>query len=179
MTHISSADAVTVDEVLSHLMTRSMVPSPLGSMLARMRDGVTGGTHSPVAVSDSMHRRLLSQAAVLRCVEALVGVERFGNSFCKRLRDAAKETGHGEGYVVVAVMRAYQQWSNLSVERAYAAVAHWAHMEENQPDDETADKLAESFRIGKRSAVRARAKGLEAECRMMLTSWVKDWNRKR
>jgi hypothetical protein len=178
--HLASATAVTLDDVLSHLTTRSMVPSPLGAMLAMMRDGVSGGRGSPSEISDRQHQRMLSQAAIIRCVEGVLAVDRFDADFQKDLHNAASATGRGEGYIVVSVMRAFQQWSLISTERAYAAVWCWLQRESGSQGhgDPTADRLAELFRLDQAKNARGRAKGLEQDCRTILGAWVSSWNKK-
>lgn len=178
--HMGKEGGITVDEVLSHLMTRSVVPSPLGAMLARLKDGVSGGTSSPSAVTDRKVEHMLSQAAVFRCVDALMAEDVVSDSFKRDLRKAAAATKNPEGYVVIAVMRAYQERALFSIERGLAEVFCWMKRAAGSEghDDTTADRLAELFRLGQAKNARSQAKALEADCRDALTSWVKGWNRR-
>lgn len=179
-THLTQTK-VTLNDVLEHLSSVTQTPSSFGSQLERARDGTTGAADY-VLSKEKAEMRLLANAAVIRCVDALSAMPnifRTGEA-CNDIRKFAVRAGMREGAAVIAVMRSYQPWDTLSKERGLAAVYEWARsrnpmLKPADPAGETT--VAQAFRVGKAKRARTVAVLLLADAEVALSAWVERWNR--
>ncbi len=171
---------VALNDVLEHLSSETMVGSSFGAQLERARDGTTGGGDYAQA-RGAVEERLLSRAAVLRCVDGLqeaVCLSRHGEA-CVDVRRFAVRVKMGEGAAVVAVLRAYQPWATSSSERGLVAVYEWmrAHSATLPALDIGSEASpAQAFRIGRCKRQRALAAAILADAEVALHAWVESWN---
>ena len=185
---LTAVGAVTVDDVLYYLMSRTVVPSALGAQLDRMRSGQSGspgsGNAAKAAASDDAVRRemqMLRQAAIYKCVADLEAVTSVDFEPCPDMHKFARQARMNDGQAVVGLLRAYQTRSSQSEQRALADTAVW--MLSKAPNAELTEHdesvLAQSFREGKQKRARGRTLRALADAQLVLARWVVRWNRKR
>lgn len=178
-THLTSR-RVALHDVLEHLASETMVSSAFGAQLERARDGTTGGGDWAMA-RGAAEERLLAQAAVIRCVDALkmmTCLNRTGEA-CVDVRRFAVRVGLPEGAAVIAVLRAYQPWATSSGERGLVAVYEWMRaLNGNLPalDIGKETSAAQAFRTGRCKRARLLAAGILADAEVAVHAWVEAWN---
>ncbi len=166
---------VSIVDVIEFL-TSSSVPSNLGIMLDKMRDG-TSGTFSNSGINNEEFK-ILSRASVLRCVDGLRKLDKVEFESCPSIRAFAKKTNSGEGALVLAVMSAYHKWYLRSQERGLVEIYRlMQRLDPSLPDpDHNEDSLSQSFRVGKTKKARDKSSKLLKDSLLVVDTWINQWN---
>jgi hypothetical protein len=163
-------------DVVEFLSSGGNVGSPLGSMLEKVRDG-TSGTFNSTGINNEEFK-IMSKAAVLRCVDGLRAVERVEFESCPSIRAFARKTNSKEGALVLSVLGAYHKWSLKSKERGLVEIYRLAQrLDPSLPDPEhDEDSLSQGFRTGKTKKARDLTAKLLRDSTVVIDGWINKWN---
>lgn len=166
---------VTYTDVVEFL-SGSSVPSPLGSMLDKIRDG-TSGIHS--SGKNNEEYRILSQAQVLRCVDNLRNIDKIEFENCPSIKAFAKKTECGEGALVLAVLGSYHRWFTKSEMRGLVEIYRLCQkLDSSLPEPYSSEvDTTQGFRTGKTKKARDLAAKLLKDSMLVIDTWVKEWNK--
>ena len=156
---------VNVQDVLEYFDSRSQVPSAnIGGVMS---------SQSPSEKQERREVRMLQGAAVLRCVDKLLGVSRLPEDWnATAIARLGRKHGLGDGEVTVAVLSCFGPWRNSWVTQGYAAVHTWrARLKEPNADA----AIAQEWREGKHADDFASARTLVDEANAVIGLWVRAW----
>lgn len=166
---------INIQDLLEYITGIGM-PSALGPMLDKIRDG-TSGTFS-VGVNHQ-ELRLLSSGQILSCIDKLRSIKRIDFEEVPDLHKFAKSTGCGEGALAISILSAYHKWSTKSSERGLVEVFRLMQsllpsLEESNHGE---DELVQAFRTGKSKTIRKKAANILADAMLVAETWIIIWNR--
>lgn len=166
---------INFSDVVEFLSSGGNVGSPLGSMLDRIRDGTTGSNTTGV---NNEEFKIMSKAAVLRCVDGLRAIDKVEFESCPSLRAFAKRTNSREGALVLSVLGAYHKWSLKSQERGLVEIYRLAQrLDPSLPDPEHDEgDLSQGFRTGKAKKARDLTSKLLNDSMIIMDAWINNWN---
>ncbi len=193
--------AVTLDEVLCHLMARTHAASTMGAQLEQARAIYHGGpAHDAWGTGGTMHVKaplqdvflaqeraeanMLDGISVSKCVDALACVKTArvlkDRPALARLQKACPDRGQGE--LVIMVLRTYEEWRLHSPEKALASV--YAFVQGLAPKvyplaEHEEETLSQAFRVGEAKKARGVASELYGDAFLVLAEFVGSWNMRR
>jgi hypothetical protein len=175
---------IRTDDVLHHLVARSAAPSSFGSQLDRMRYGISTKP-DPFRARDDAESQMLEQAGLLRCIDAFAYREEFRSSNTTNFKklekvQRASRPRHCQGTIALNVLRAYQEWSTQSQERALVAVYQYLATiapEACPPPPKNEPDLVHAFRTDKAKRCRTIAAEIYADALLALGQHLTQWNR--
>lgn len=173
---------VKIDDILHMLVSRSAAPSTFGAQLDRLRFGLQA-TPDPFRAREEVENAMLDQAVILRCMDDFVTRQEFRGNVVTALDKVQKLTRPklSQGYIALSTLRAYQEWSTQSQERALVAVYHYLASiapafvpppPKNEPD------LLLAFRTNKAKRARSKAADVYADSLLALGNHVTSWNKR-
>lgn len=173
---------VSLSDVLSFLSSDAQSPSTFGGDLERARDGIVG-IQDYVRQQAKAEEQILSRAAVIRCVDALIANSNLSDigAPCGDIRRFASKCKIRDGAAVVAVLRRYQPWATSWPESGLVAVYEWMRSQSKQlpPVDLSGESTAaQAFRVGKANRARSASAKLVADAITAISLWVERWNKK-
>lgn len=177
--------AVRIDDVLHHLVARSAAPSSMGSQLDRLRTG-TFGRPDPFRSRDEAENQIMEQAQLLRCMSDFADRLEFrtATSTFRALEKIQKRTNPklNQGYIALAVLRAYQEWGTQSEARALVAV--YAYIRSIAPDSvapppKNETDIIQAFRTGKAKRAREFSAEVYADALLALGTFLQTWNKRK
>lgn len=167
---------INIIDIIEFLTGSGNVPSPIGPMLEKVRDG-TSGTFGNSGKNNEEYR-ILAKASILRCVDGLRKIEKIDFESCPSLRAFAKKTNVIEGSLVLAVISAYHQWYLKSEERGLVEVYRLMQkLDPTLPDpSHDEESLHQSFRLGKTRKAREKSAKLLKDSLLVVDAWINKWN---
>ena len=176
---------IRLDDILHHFVARTGAPSTFGAQLDAMRVG-TASTPDPFRSRSQAEDRLLETAGILRCVAEFTGRQEFrsnGRTSFKALQKVQKAATHvmlDQGVIAHHVLRAYQEWSTSSQERALAAVYQYLGRIAPSvipPLPSSEADLADAFKAGKSKRARDFAAEIYADSLLALSAFLTQYNK--
>lgn len=172
---------IKTDDILDFLVARSAAPSTIGAQLERLQFGLST-TPDPFRARDELEAELLNKAQLLRCIDKFALRQDFHANY-KALEKLQRFTpGHPpQGYLALAILRAYQEWASTSKERALVAVYQYLSQTapnftppppKNEPD------LVQAFRENKAKRARSISAEVYADSLLALGSHLVVWNKR-
>lgn len=170
--------SVTYDDVRQFLGASTMIASPLGGQLDRLRDGTSGGVPDHRILQSNEEARRLWDAQIIRCVDGLARLTSVRWAWAPKLRAIARRTGMPEGELVVRVLRIYEPWDPQWPMHGLASVYEWLRtigpfLRAIDRGNEESD--AQALRVGQSRRARALAQSVVADAHVCLGEWVRIW----
>lgn len=127
--------------------------------------------------------RLLSGARVMNCLAGLITRNPIEFAPCPDVARFAHAVRATQGAIVVGVLRAYEPWygprtgSEVPLAKVYEWMRAW-NPATPLPVLGKEKSVVQAFRLRKAPAARKRALAMVADARVVMTEWVKVWNRR-